>query len=217
MARNAPVSDEVFEAYRRLFAYDRTPLDAEVESVDDSAPYWRKEIVSFDAAYGDERVTALLFLPREATPPYQAVIWFPGSDVFLSRSADSLASSYLFDFVPRSGRALVYPIYQGMYERFAPAKLAPNKLRDLTVMWSKDLGRTIDYLEAREDIDHTKLAFYGFSLGANYGPVFDAVDGRFQAAVLISGGHYVKKPARDRRRQLRPPVAGPDSHDQRQG
>jgi pimeloyl-ACP methyl ester carboxylesterase len=191
---DAPVSDEVFEAYRRLFAYDQTPLDAEVESVDDSAPYWRKEVVSFDAAYGDERVTALLFLPREATPPYQAVIWFPGSDVFLSRSADSLASSYLFDFVPRSGRALVYPIYQGMYERFAPAKLAPNKLRDLTVMWSKDLGRTIDYLEAREDIDHTKLAFYGFSLGANYGPVFDAVDGRFQAAILLSGGHYGKVP-----------------------
>ncbi len=191
---DAPVSDEVFEAYRRLFAYDQTPLDAEVESVDDSAPYWRKEVVSFDAAYGDERVTALLFLPREATPPYQAVIWFPGSDVFLSRSADSLASSYLFDFVPRSGRALVYPIYQGMYERFSLQTLAPNKLRDLTAMWSKDLGRTIDYLEAREDIDHTKLAFYGFSLGANYGPVFDAVDGRFQAAILISGGHYGKVP-----------------------
>jgi len=81
-----------------------------------------------------------------------------------------------------------------MYERFSPGKLAPNKLRDLTVMWSKDLGRTIDYLEARKDIDHTKLAFYGFSLGANSGPVFDAVDSRYQAAILISGGHYWKVP-----------------------
>ncbi|MBD3852033.1 MAG: protein kinase [Acidobacteria bacterium] len=192
--RGEPVSDEVFEAYRRLYAYDRTALEAKVESVDDSAPYWRKETVSFDAAYGSERVTAMLFLPRDATPPYHAVIWFPGSDVFLSRSADALASSYLFDFIPRSGRALVYPIYQGMYERFAPVMLAPNKLRDLTVMWSKDLERTIDYLEAREDIDHTRLAYYGFSLGAVYGPVFNAIDGRFQAAVLISGGHYGKVP-----------------------
>jgi len=81
-----------------------------------------------------------------------------------------------------------------MYERFAPVMLAPNKLRDLTVMWSKDLERTIDYLEAREDIDHTRLAYYGFSLGAVYGPVFNAIDGRFQAAVLISGGHYGKVP-----------------------
>jgi dipeptidyl aminopeptidase/acylaminoacyl peptidase len=79
-----------------------------------------------------------------------------------------------------------------MYDRFAPGKLAPNKRRDLTVMWSKDLGRTIDYLEAREDIDHTRLAYYGFSLGATYGPVFHAIDGRFQASVLLGGGYYVE-------------------------
>jgi len=192
--KGEPVSDEVFEAYRRLYAYDRTALEAKVESVDDSAPYWRKETVSFDAAYGSERVTTLLFLPRDATPPYQAVIWFPGADVFLSSSAEALASSYLFDFIPRSGRALVYPIYQGMYERFEPGMLAPNKLRDLTVMWSKDLERTIDYLETREDIEHTRLAYYGFSLGAVYGPVFNAIDGRFQAAVLAGGGFHGNVP-----------------------
>jgi len=72
--------------------------------------------------------------------------------------------------------------------------LAPNKLRDLTVMWSKDLERTIDYLDAREDIDHTRLAYYGFSLGAVYGPVFNAIDGRFQAAVFIGGGFHGNVP-----------------------
>jgi formylglycine-generating enzyme required for sulfatase activity len=189
-----PVSDEVFEAYRRLYAYDKSPLDAQVESSGDSSPYWRKETVSFDAAYGSERVTALLFIPRNSAPPWQAVVMFPGSDVFLSQSSNSLASEYLFDFIPRSGRALVYPIYQGMYERFEPAMLAPNRMRDLTVMWSKDLGRTIDLLEEREDFDHTRLAYYGFSLGSSYGPVFNAIDTRFQAAVLLSGGHHVKGP-----------------------
>ena len=189
-----PVTDDVFEAYRRIYSYDHTDLEATVDSVADTAPHWRKETVSFEAAYGSERVSAMLFLPRDATPPYQAVIWFPGADVFLSRSAEALASSYLFDFIPRSGRALVYPIYQGMYERFAPAMLTPNKRRDLMIMWSKDLGRTIDYLEEREDIDSSMLAYYGFSLGAVNGPIFTAVDERFQAAVYLSGGYWKKGP-----------------------
>jgi predicted Ser/Thr protein kinase/predicted esterase len=188
-AAHEPVADAVFAAYRRLYEYDRTDLDSTLDSVDETAPYWRKETVSIAAAYGGERVTVLLFLPRDVAPPYQTVVWFPGSDVFLSRSAENLASSYLFDFIPRSGRALVYPIYQGMYERFAPLMMAPNALRDLVIMWSKDLGRTLDYLETRDDIDSTRLGYYGFSLGAVYGPIFDAVDARFEASILLSGGY----------------------------
>jgi predicted esterase len=183
-----PAEDSVFEAYLGVYAYDRTPLRAEVESTDESSPYWRKEIVSFDAAYGNERVTALLFLPRDRAPPYQTVIWFPGDDVFLSRSSESLASAYLFDFLPRSGRALVYPIYKGMYERFAPLSFAPNEWRDRMIEWSKDVGRTIDYLEIRDDIATDKLAYYGFSSGATYGPVFTAIDDRFAASILLAGG-----------------------------
>jgi pimeloyl-ACP methyl ester carboxylesterase len=182
------VSDEIFEVYRRLYAYDRTEVDAEVDAVDESSPYWIKERVSFDAAYGDERVTALLFLPRDVEQPYQTVVWFPGDDVFLAPSSDSLASAFLFDFIPRSGRALVYPIYKGMYERSIPFSFAPNEWRDMMIMWSKDLGRTIDYLETREDIDHEKLAYYGVSSGAAYGPIFSAIDERFRANVLLSGG-----------------------------
>jgi hypothetical protein len=183
-----PMSDEIFQAYRRLYAYDRTDLAAEVEAVDEGSPHWVKETVSFDAAYGNERVTALLFLPRDGEAPYQTVVWYPGDDVFMSRTSDSLASSYLFDFIPRSGRALIYPIYKGMYERFVPFSRAGNEWRDMMIMWSKDLGRTIDYLETRDDIDHERLAYYGFSAGAIYGPLLTAVDDRFRASVLCSGG-----------------------------
>jgi len=49
-----------------LYAYDRTPLNAVVESADDSSPYWRKEKVSFDAAYGNEKVAARLAHPISA-------------------------------------------------------------------------------------------------------------------------------------------------------
>jgi dienelactone hydrolase len=56
------------------------------------------------------------------------------------------------------------------------------------IQWSKDLGRTIDYLETRPDIDHERLAYYGLSSGAREGPVFTTIDRRFKAAVLLAGG-----------------------------
>ena len=64
-----PVSDELFEVYRRFYAYDRTPLNARVESADNTGEHWRKETISFDAAYAGERVSAHLFLPKNAQPP----------------------------------------------------------------------------------------------------------------------------------------------------
>jgi len=182
-----PVSDEVFEAYRGLYVYDRGPLDARVEAVDDRSAYWRRETVSFAAAYGGERVSALIFLPKEVAPPYQTVLWFPGDDVFAMPSSATLASEYLFDFVPRGGRALVYPIYKGTYERRVPFSHAPAELRDMMLLWYKDVGRTLDYLETRDDIDSDRVAFYGFS-SAFYGTIFSAVDPRFAASVMLSAG-----------------------------
>ena len=51
-----------------------------------------------------------------------------------------------------------------------------------------DLGRTVDYMETRPDLDTRKLGFYGVSWGANEGPRLVAVDGRFKALVMTSGG-----------------------------
>ncbi len=183
-----PVSDDVFTAYRRMYAYDKTALAPKVESVDDSSPFWRRETVSFKAAYGDGRAAAHVFLPRDVAPPYQAVVWFPGTDAFFSPSSQSLASTYLFDFIPRSGRALIYPVYNGMYERRRAFSRTGNEWRDMVIMWSKDLGRTLDYLQTRQDMDEGKQAYYGFSLGSNVGPIFTAVDERFRASVLLAGG-----------------------------
>jgi dienelactone hydrolase len=55
-------------------------------------------------------------------------------------------------------------------------------------LWAKDLGRSIDYLETRKDIDSHRLAYYGLSLGAVWGPVLTAVEPRLKASVLVAGG-----------------------------
>jgi dipeptidyl aminopeptidase/acylaminoacyl peptidase len=50
------------------------------------------------------------------------------------------------------------------------------------------MGRSLDYLETRGDIDIGKVGYYGLSIGAVYGIRLVAVDQRFKAAVLSSGG-----------------------------
>ncbi|NIQ59399.1 MAG: hypothetical protein GWN71_40410, partial [Gammaproteobacteria bacterium] len=40
-----PASDDVFELYQRLYAYDRTPLDAETRS-SDTTDVWVREYVT---------------------------------------------------------------------------------------------------------------------------------------------------------------------------
>ena len=185
----ATVSDELYEAYSRIFEYDKRPLDARVDERRQESK-WRYEFVSFDAAYGGERVMAHLFLPPAAEPPYQAVVWYPGNDAFLFGADGPLASPYLFDFIPGGGRALVYPVYKGTYQRSMQTEFpaGPNQMRDMLAVWSKDLARTLDYLEQRDDIDSGRIAYYGFSAGALYGPIFTAIEDRFAASVLLGGG-----------------------------
>ena len=61
-----------------MYAYDKGELNARVEETE-TTENWTREKVSFDAAYGHERVLAQLFLPRHGTPPFQAVVFFPGA------------------------------------------------------------------------------------------------------------------------------------------
>jgi dienelactone hydrolase len=88
---------------------------------------------------------------------------------------------------------VIFPVYQGTFQRFAgvleyPRPEQMNAYRDTVVQWSKDLGRTIDYLETRKDFDTTKLGYYGISAAANAALPIIAVEPRFKAVALVSGG-----------------------------
>ena len=181
-----PISDALFEAYRNQYKYDATPLAATVESTEDTAA-WRKETVSFAAAYGNERVRAYLYLPKNAVPPYQMVVVFPAGDAPILRSSRDLRLNGI-DFLMKSGRAVLYPIYKGTYERGPVSAAGAAAWRDLTVQRSRDLGRAIDYATTRPDIDPTRIAYFGTSLGATIGVVLTAIESRFRASVLLSGG-----------------------------
>ena len=180
-----PVGDELFQAYRRLYDYDPIPLDSRVDEVEEG-PYWRREFVSFRAAYGEDRVPAQIYIPRSGTPPYQAVIYFPGSDAVMLQSSREPWLQWV-EFIVRSGRAVVYPIYQQTYERRRPPA-GPNFLREISIQRGQDLRRAVDYLQTRPDVDGERIAFYGLSLGAQLGPVYLAIEPRLRTGVLLSGG-----------------------------
>ncbi len=183
-----PVSDEVFQTYRSFYAYDRTELNVRVESVDDSSPWWKRERVSFDAAYPGERVIAYVFLPRNAAPPYQTMVFFPPGQAQREKTSRELEMRRM-DFVVKSGRAVVYPIYKSTYERAEAAALrGPNAKRDIRIQWFKDFGRSLDYIETRRDLDRDKLVFFGASQGAGYAGIPLALDARMKTAILQGGG-----------------------------
>ena len=186
---DTPIDDEAFAIVRQSFDYDDRELDAKVESTDDGPESWRHEVVSVLAAYGDERLPIHLYLPKNAEPPYQAVVYYPPSSArYLT---DSTNPSFPFAyFIPKSGRVLVYPIYQGTYDRQVD-RHGPNDARDVMIQIAKDLQRTVDYLETRQDINSDRLAFYGLSWGAFIGPLMTAIEPRFAASVLVAGGLYV--------------------------
>jgi hypothetical protein len=189
-----PVSDEIYATYARQFAYRSGPLNATEPVTMATTEDWIKQRVTIDAGYNNEMLDLILFVPKNANPPFQPVIFFSGVQIMLfPASSDSIEPGFAaapIDYIVKSGRVLVQPIFQGTYERFkAPIDFA-DEVRT-TREWIErrwDLGRTIDYLETRSDFDATHTGYFGTSFGASYALPLVATEPRIKAAVLLSGG-----------------------------
>lgn len=189
-----PVADDVYEAYRAQ--YDYVPTDQlhasepeMVETTDD----WIKQRVVIDTVNG-ERMAVLLFIPHDAPRKAQALIYFPGYDRFRFRLPDDQVppgyNALPLDWLVRSGRVLVAPTFQGSYARFKSPYDVRDSLRTRREWVDRrwDLGRTLDYLEQREDIDASKVGYLGFSAGGVLALPLLALEPRLEAAVLLGGG-----------------------------
>jgi DNA-binding winged helix-turn-helix (wHTH) protein/dienelactone hydrolase len=193
--KEEPASDPELMIYRRLYAYDSLPLNAEVVAADEFE-HWTREQVAFDLPYG-ERGGALLYIPNNVDPPFEAVIFWGGSGILSKQSVDEESLGHV-SFLVRSGRAVARPIFKGAYERDDPdfgtthaslrAQSEGTKFRDYQIKWVQDLSRTIDYLETREDFKTDTLGYYGHSWGGAAAPIVLAVEERIDAAVLNVGG-----------------------------
>jgi len=191
------VSDEIFEVFRRQYDYDELDLNAKQESLDDGSALWTLERVSVDTPYGNDRMIINLFLPINASPPYQTVIYFPGSASIFQISSEKIDEYHEFpvflSFLVKTGRAVAYPVYQGTFERhddrLTKIIFAGNSYAytEFVIEVVKDFRRTIDYLETREDIDTERLALYGMSWGSTMGGIIAAVETRLKTAIVMGG------------------------------
>ena len=161
-----PVTDEMFALYDSLYAHERNDLKPVVENLNDGSELYRRERVTFDAGYGGERMIAYLFLPRAATTPVPCVVVMPSASTLLAKGSGEVDPSRVPTFSAAAGR-LLYPIFKHTLERFEHAPTyQPVEIRDAVVAWRKDLGRSLDYLETRADIDIKKVGSVGYSMGS---------------------------------------------------
>ena len=192
-----PVSDAVFDGFRRMYDYDKGPLDAKLEA-EGETPKLRWQKVSFTAGYTGPRMAAYLVFPRDASPPFEPVIWWGGGGDLLQRKLDPAdpQGDFFAGFIVRSGRAMVVPLYMGTFERddsaFSITQSTPDTsiyYRDLMVQWVKDLRRTVDFIETRRDLLSNRIGYYGLSWGAEAAPVALSMEPRIKAAALFSAGY----------------------------
>ncbi len=190
-ARERPASDDVYRGLVGVYAYDQVPLDARVESVDSTHADYTVERITIATPYGRERMPIYVFVPRRGVAPMQAVVLFPGSNVFYENVLGDIRS-YAGDAIVNSGRIFVWPVYASQYEREhtlesdSPRETAVY--RDHVAMWVKDAHRTLDYLDTRDDVDMSRLAYYGYSFGGRMAPIMLATDPRFTTAILAVAG-----------------------------
>jgi len=184
-----PVSDAVFAAYRQMYQYDRTPLDAKViETVDEGD--WTRELVRMNAAYAGDTLLSYLYLPKLGRKPWPVVVYFPAGSPIHQTELPALQRT--LDFIAKSGRAVLYPVYKGTYQRRDSlnddTQDSTNFWRDHVVMWAKDISRSIDYAETRADLDVSHLAYYGVSWGGAMGGLMPAVEPRIKVSALVVAG-----------------------------
>jgi pimeloyl-ACP methyl ester carboxylesterase len=91
----------------------------------------------------------------------------------------------------KSGRAVLYPVYKGTFERGGGEPLPNSNTYQYTeyfIKVVKDFRRCIDYLQKRSDIDSQRLVYFGSSWGGRFGAIIPAVEDRLAASILAVGG-----------------------------
>ena len=188
-----PPPVNALEAMRiATYSYDHDlPLNPELKPLDEDDNNQRFHLV-YDSVH-DQRVTAIVAIPKRFAPPYPAIVLMHGSGGH--KDADYIRAISLN--LTRQGFATISIDAQYRGERARPGRsgdLQPDSysFRDAWIQTVIDLRRSVDYMESRSDIDRTKIGYLGFSMGAMLGSVVGGVESRLGCFLLaVPGGGFV--------------------------
>jgi dienelactone hydrolase len=195
-----PVGDEGYAVLAQQLEYRSQPLTPRVAKQDSPNPAWTRERIELPTGYDDTTFAVELFLPTGDPGPHPVVFYGPHGGDFASPVTtdrfDPTLGGVRFDFLLKSGWALAVIAFDGTFERQWSAERkkvtrGEERYRIRLRHWRAELGRTIDYLGTRGDIDAARLAYFGISAGADHLVPMLAAEKRIGAAVLYSGGVYV--------------------------
>lgn len=188
-----PPADAVEAMRLSYYAYDRKlPLNAQLKPLDDT-PNRTRYSLAYDSVH-DQRVTAIVAIPKRFSAPFPAVLLVHGSGGNKDTSYIRWASEMLI----QQGYATLSIDTQYHGDRARPGRSGdihmPDSytMRDAWVQSVVDLRRAVDYLTTRPDIDRSKIGYLGFSQGAMLGAVLGGVEARVGSFCLaVPGGGLV--------------------------
>ena len=191
------VSDEMFAGMKLSFDYTVGTLNAANVTVVSEVVFenWTRREVLIPTGRPDDPMPVFLFIPRSNNPPYQSAIYLPPADSWSPgfRSDSVAIENYQIDFVPRSGRVLIWPVYSGSHERYdnyhadsGPERVSLALERNRRVR--DEVGRVIDYLESNKEFDGSKVALMALSFGATLAPFILSTEPRISTAIVYSAG-----------------------------
>lgn len=173
----------------KYYGYDKAiPLKDSLSVAIDTADYTVYDL-TYDSVH-DERVTALLSLPKNASTPLPVVILMHGLgdhkavDYVEYGNAALLKNGYAvlrIDFNEhgeRKGDAYEYG-FTGDYKYWS---------RNVISQTVFDLRRAVDFIETRKELDASRIGYYGISLGGITGTIFCGVEDRVKVPVIALAG-----------------------------
>lgn len=172
------------------FAYERSkPLEAKVLSTQD-----RNGVEVYDLTYvgAEGRVPAYLIVPK-GIGKFAAILW---AHWLMPDSAMQNRKEFLDEALTLAPSGVVSLLIDAPQNRAGYVAeddpLGPQQA-DLMQQETVDLRRGLDLLLQRQDVDPSRIAFVGHSLGTVAGSALDALDKRLEAFVFMTGPFSVRE------------------------
>jgi len=138
----------------------------------------------------DEKVTALLTLPKKVKQPLPCIILMHGLGDRKTVDYIEAGNQYLLDAgyavlrldISNHGDRLKYDYDFDLTDGYR------YWTRDLITQTVFDLRRAVDFIQTREELDHQRIGYYGISLGGIIGTIFCSVEERIGVPVIVLAG-----------------------------
>jgi cephalosporin-C deacetylase-like acetyl esterase len=138
----------------------------------------------------DEKVTALLTLPKKGKWPIPCIILMHGLGDRKTVDYIETGNQYLLDAgyavlrldISNHGDRLKYDYDFDLTDGYR------YWTRDLITQTVFDLRRAVDFIQTREELDHQRIGYFGISLGGIIGTIFCSVEERIEVPVIVLAG-----------------------------